>query len=128
MVAFIVCANLLQLLEAIGAITEKDDNKSAACGSNYQDDVSGIEHDCDAYYIDDDAEQSVLGAIFKVCPTCLAVGLCMTILPSAAKNCSRSSLKSTKMTHLAQGRTCQSFTRLTGRQQHRADAYTRCED
>ena len=71
----VVCANLLKLLEAIGAISQKDSDKSAACGSNYQDDISSIEHDCDAFYIDDDAEESVLGTIFKVCSTCLAVGL-----------------------------------------------------
>jgi hypothetical protein len=71
----VVCANLLKLLEAIGVISQKDGNKSATCGSNYQDDISGIENDCDAFYIDDDAEESVLGAIFKVCSTCLAVRL-----------------------------------------------------
>lgn len=77
MIALITYANIYQLLEAIGAISKKDGDKSAACGSNYQDDVSGIDHDCVAFYVDDDTEEDVLGAIFKVCSNCPLQVICL---------------------------------------------------
>jgi hypothetical protein len=64
-------ANICQLLEAIGVISKKDSEKSAACGGNYQDEVTIQAHndDSEACRDNDDCEENVLEAISKVCLT-----------------------------------------------------------
>ena len=61
------CVNMYQLLEAIGVISKKDGEKSAACGGNYQDDVTlWADDDSEACQYGEDQEENVLEAVSKV--------------------------------------------------------------
>ena len=61
------CVNMYQLLEAIGVISKKDGEKSAACGGNYQDDVTlRADDDSEACQDGEDQEENVLEAVSKV--------------------------------------------------------------
>jgi hypothetical protein len=56
-----------QLLEAIGVISKKDGDKAAACGSNYQDDVTlRTEEDDETCQDNEDCEENILEAVSKV--------------------------------------------------------------
>jgi hypothetical protein len=56
-----------QLLEAIGVVPKKDGDKAAACGSNYQDEVSLRTEDYDETCDDNEnCEENVLEAVSKV--------------------------------------------------------------
>ena len=99
-----------QLLEAIGAISKKDSEKNAACGSNYQDDVAPqAEYDGEACRDDEDCEGNILEAISKVRsmgPLIPATGppppaTVADSFPSALQSCTSGSLKSTEATNLA---------------------------
>jgi hypothetical protein len=58
---------MYQLLEAIGVISKKDGEKSAACGGNYQAEVIlRADDDSEACQDDEDHEENVIEAVSKV--------------------------------------------------------------
>lgn len=80
--AFASYPDKFQLLEAIGVISKKDGEKSAACGGNYQDEVTlRVDDDSEACGDNGNCEENVLEAISKVCfPTSLLVSLTLGVL------------------------------------------------
>lgn len=82
-------------------VSKKDSEKSAACGGNYQDEVIlQAEDDSEACQDDEDREENVIEAVFKVCSIRRFRRVANSLL-SASQNCTNSSLESPEAPKLA---------------------------